>query len=263
MASANEPVVAQTMDTVVHECSVCHFLSPLKTNVVRHVEQCPGATVVSRPCSCLVFPRGGIPSGLLGQTTGQTTTQTTTAERIGTNNNAHQINITNNVTVNIVPAGSAKDADAMHALLRDPHFLNVLSTTPAEDIPALFFRYSKGIDAPPERRNVRVDGNAVVETREGGAQVPVARAKFVKKAVGDAVDAVAHSLSDEPAVKEAKEDLLEPKFKMGKRAVSTFDVAKMYSTSSQEAYKLDTAGRACKQRLESAVNAELDSLATE
>lgn len=263
-AAAEQPPMAHTdfhdcvFEFTAYQCSKCKYTTVMKNHLTRHIElKCKGATCASKKLS---FDPG---HKTINNTTVHGDNHTTT-------NTIHGDNTTNNIEhqhINqfiIVPgmayAGSEEEQRALLAILRQPDTLTKLSTLPASEIPAALLRVWKGADAPPELKNIRVVGDKVEEIRHGNRVVAVPRTKFVKKTVGDMIDTVdrATGADDDDVKTEIRHELHSKRFKCGKRKVSSSEAAKMYASSSREAYNLDADGRAFLCKTADGVERELD-----
>ena len=69
-----------------------------------------------------------------------------------------------------VYAGSVEDDAALAAVLADPAVVAELDTADVFEFPAVVWTHWKGASAPAHRRNVRVDGDSVLEFRGAGEQ---------------------------------------------------------------------------------------------
>jgi hypothetical protein len=255
--------ITKPMDIILHQCCACGYASALKTNVTRHRDaKCPGADVLT----------GTVQMAPVGHAPGQASTKTAgpPAGRIavdGDHNrvNSHDVNCHNNnisITIEKIYVGSEAEKQALFDLLRSPECLKELDTLSVQEMPAALFRMLKGADAPPQLKNIRVDGDKVRELRGPGREVAMARAKFVKKTVGnmiDAVDAVRPESTPTPdIVRELQSDIRDPSLKVGaKRKLSKAEAARAQAACAAETYRLDAEGKRFLAAANSYVDKEL------
>lgn len=252
----DEPCVQLThpLDVTVHQCSGCRLASIYKHNIQRHVQTCPGATLVSGTVKMVpvAMASGGV--HLHG-----------TRMSGGTMINRDQINNTNHIVINVIPAGSSQEKDELIKLFKDPETIKAITTCPHEDIPAVLLRLMKGPDAPPAMRNVRVDGDKVREVRPSGHEVTMSRTKFARKTMGDMIETCVKIDPTETAaqrdMEELRDELLEKEFNLGKKTkVSKYDVAKMVAAADPARYRLETGARDFIDKATTKVDLELDAL---
>lgn len=177
----------------------------------------------------------------------------------GNNNTQTQNNITVNVHPNLVYVGSEAERAALFEVFQDPANLRELATLEPEEIPAALFRMWKGGDAPAELKNIRVLGNKVEEKRGPNNVVSVPRAKFVRRTVGDMVDAAVKAPSSK-----VSQTLTSKDFKVGKKQrASRHDAAVMHSAGSRDVYALDADGRQFLDDSKRLMDRELDYYAAD
>jgi hypothetical protein len=155
----------------VHRCSQCRLASCLRSTIVAHLQaKCTGAAIESKRVKLVCSDS---PSSLHA---------TAPVNVTGDHNNVVHNVINQNITIQVVPAGEDDEQAAIvAALFSNVAVLRDILAGSLADAPAKMFRFSKGVDGPPELRNVRVQGNHVSETRElGDGSVEVQRSTVLQ-----------------------------------------------------------------------------------
>lgn len=244
----SEITVTKPVDVILHQCSACGCVGTVKVNITRHVEtKCPGARVLTG--SVAMVPA----TSTLAPATSQISID-------GDHNRVHSHDV--HVHIEKIYVGSEAEKQRLFELLRSQECVQMLSVTPAHEIPGRLFQLFKGGDAPPELRNIRVQGDKVRELRAPGQEVAMSRSKFVKKTVSDmlgVVDAVLPDSTPAPEiVQETQRDLRASEFGLGaKRKVSKLEAARLQSSNCPDKYRLDANGRAFLDKANSGVDKEL------
>lgn len=245
----------QPCEATLYQCTACAYTSPHRHCVATHIERvgkCRHATVVSAKCVLHAHPPGAV----INSITGDRNTQTI--------NNINHQSINQNIQI-IIPVGSEAERDRVFNVFKDKDAMTALAAAEPEDIPAVILRWSKGPDAPPEMRNIRVEGNRVLERRANGQEIPVARDRFIKRHIADSIDAcfnVAPAESAKPEVVQTiREDLSKKDLTLGSRdTVDRRTAAVMYATSDPGWYKLGAEGKSFVRKTADSVSRELDLL---
>lgn len=240
----------------LYQCSACRYTSFVKTHVTTHIRhKCPTARALSEKRA--LFSRPLSEKGLAAAA----------GCRHNTIEGDHNVQ-DNSTTINLFPlvyVGSQEERRRLFDIFNDPEAVRELTNREPEEIPAALFRMWKGVDAPPDMKNIEVVGNCVKERRGQGRVVSVPRAKFVKKTVGDMFEAVVAvqptNTADPCSVEKIHNDLHRKELRLGKKhQVSRIDAVKMHVTGSREAYNLGTDARQFLNHTSALVDTELNEV---
>lgn len=200
-------VPREPVEVTFYQCSRCGYTSALRQNAVSHVtsvETCrsTGAGVLRQKCACTVLPAGDTRAAGNGRPrVVGLTTEVIDRSQVGDYNHMVNNNISVHVHPNLVYVGSEEERRALFAVFEDPANLRELAVLEPEEIPAALFRMWKGGDASDALKNIRVLGNKVEEQRGPDTVVSVPRTRFVRRTVGDMLDAVVKAPSGAEAAK--------------------------------------------------------------
>ncbi len=166
-------------DFMLFQCSRCKLTTPHKHVIVNHLPKCDsGARLVQAKRTCCTFAnRDDLRTAVSASGIGINVLQ-------GDKNHIENKTVTiQNVNI-VLPAGSDAEYSKMLEVLRGDLADTLLSLDldRPETWPAAIF--SKLHAREPALRNVEVQGNMAIETRENGQKVPVPRMQKARKAQG-------------------------------------------------------------------------------
>ncbi len=219
-------------ECTVYQCSSCRYTTALKQNVNAHLARCePGASILQSKGLCHVTLPGQHPAAV-----------------------ANSYNTTNsfNRTVNIVlPAGSDAEYTKMLEVLRNDlaNTLLSLDLERPETWPAAIF--SKLQQREPALRNVEVQGNMAIETRENGDKVPVPRLQKARKAQGTLYETLGLAVEttqeeDDDVAYVSGKIMRELRRKLPNASGTTLEeAARMYASRAPKFARIDSELQAC------------------
>ncbi len=152
-------------------CSICQYQTYDAANINKHVKQtaCIDAQVVKKRIYVLTYT--DVASVAAGGA--QYVSEPCSANNIRGNNNiinSNNVNIHINIHPEALPSRSAQEAQAIvqHILDNRETLEEALDDGDALSLLSRIFKFTKGVEGPPELRNMFVRGNDVYEKREGG-----------------------------------------------------------------------------------------------
>lgn len=160
-----------SLDVTFHQCDRCAYVSANKHCVTRHIySKCPGACVVSDVIE-MVPKNASVVSG------------DAAVAIVGDHNT---VNNTVNNTVIVIPVGSIDEQRAMRSIFETDRAAWALASAEPKDVPAVVLELSRGRRAPPELRNLCMDGERVKDMSSAGG-ASMSKGKFVRKTIGETV----------------------------------------------------------------------------
>ena len=248
--SSDVLVPARFLETI-YQCSGCRVTSAHKHHVERHLARknplaaCAGARLLQcrAQLSFGEAPAAAVTNNTAvhGDVNGDVVNQPVTHQHI------------------TIYAGSEADNAALVAVLADPAVVAELARAKeVSDIPAIVWKHWKGANAPAKRRNVRVDGNSVLEFRGAGEQPSRrSRDRYERDMLTRTLEAV--DTSRNGVLEDVQSKLRGKGFDSRAGEVDVLSAARAYMLGGSELRKLVATGKLYMRQAHAALSAALSA----